>query len=97
VAEGPSHPGSGTLDSCGANGVSLRGIALFSPTFPGAFPFRAGSPDDAFALLRAMKHHARPEDEMVGLVTEDQPAIAEALLRAGATLRVNLLHMRAPL
>lgn len=93
VAEGPSNPAMRE----DASGHTLRGIALFAPRIPRAFPFRANSPDDAFALLRAMKFHAMPEDETVNVTIEDQPGITEALLSARATLRDELVHMRASL
>ena len=81
----------------GACGRTLHGVALFAPKIPRAFPFRANSPTDAFALLRAMKLHALPEDETVNVTIEGQPNLTEALLSAGATLRDELVHMRASL
>lgn len=70
---------------------------VFDPTFPGAYPFRAKTLDDAIALLHALRPHARPTDEGLAISTEDQEALADALLAIGAKVRVETLHMRGPL
>lgn len=78
-------------------GETIGGATVFDPTFPGAYPFRATRPDLAFALLRAIRPHARRTDAHVKVVIEGQPAIADALLAAGATLVHDIVHMKAAL
>lgn len=80
-----------------APGAEVLAAAIFDPTFPGAYPFRAQSGEAAIALLHALRPHARPTDATLGVVTEDQPAIADALVAIGATLRLETMHMRGPL
>jgi GNAT superfamily N-acetyltransferase len=75
-------------------GAAVRGLARFDPGFPGAYPFRARSPQAARALLEAMRGFARPGDEHVDLVIEGDESITAALRSAGATVRLELYHMR---
>lgn len=75
----------------------IGAAAIFDPAFPGAYPFKARSPELAIALLHALRPHARPTDDAVSVVIEDQPAIADALVALGATVRLETMHMRAPL
>lgn len=77
--------------------AGLAGVAVFDPTFPGAFPFAPLRPSIALPLLAAMKPWARPEDTTVGVVLEDRPAAVDALLSAGATLHLELDHRKGPL
>ncbi len=70
---------------------------VFDPAFPGAYPFRAARPDLAFALLRAVKPHARPTHSYVKVVCEGQPAIADALIAVGATVVHDIVHMKGAL
>jgi GNAT superfamily N-acetyltransferase len=78
-------------------GDQVTGAAVFDPTFPGAFPFRAKTLDDAVSLLHALRPHARPTDEAIAVVTEDQEALGDALVDLGATVRVETMHMRGSL
>lgn len=71
--------------------------AVFDPAFPGAYPFRARTGEDALALLAALRPHARPKDPALAIASEHQTWIADALLAAGATLRMETMHMRGPL
>jgi GNAT superfamily N-acetyltransferase len=73
------------------------GAAIFHPDFPGASPFRVARPELALVLLRALRPHARPEDAKLGIVTENQPDVAEALLAAGARLKLDIVHLKGPL
>lgn len=73
------------------------GLASFDPHFPGAFPFRVAHPSFARLLLEAMKPHARPEHEHVGLVIEDDAELVRMLLAHGATVRMEILHYRGAL
>ena len=72
-------------------------MTVFDPNFPGAYPFRAARPELAFVLLRAIRPRKRANDETVTVVSEDEPAIADALLAAGARLKLEIQHMKAPL
>jgi GNAT superfamily N-acetyltransferase len=73
------------------------GVAVFDPLFPGAFPFAVARPELAWSLLRALRPYARPDDAFIGLVVEDQPALAAALIAAGAVVRLETIHMKGPL
>jgi GNAT superfamily N-acetyltransferase len=66
--------------------------ATFDPTFPGASVFRA-SPELAVPLLRAMRAHALPEHDFVGVKIEDQPETARTLIDLGALVRFRMFHM----
>ena len=78
------------------NGADV-GFAAFDPAFPGAMPFRVGRPEHAGALLQAMRPHAMPEHDAVGLVVEASPETVAALRAAGAELRFAMHQMRGPL
>ncbi len=73
------------------------GFACFDPAFPGAFPFCVARPALAGALLRALAPHARPGDLDLQVVVEDDDALVERLIAAGAEVRVRLLHYAGPL
>lgn len=73
------------------------GFAAFNPSYPGAFPFRVTTPSLARALLEAMRPHALQGATFVGVVVEDDDALA-ALLRAhGAEVRTLVDHYAGPL
>lgn len=74
------------------SGADVVGAALFDPAFPGAFPFRARTPAVAGALLRALHGHRRPEHDSVQVVVEGDAALADALLAAGGSARMRILH-----
>ena len=73
---------------------TVVGGTVFDPAFPGAYPFRAARPELAFALLRAIRPYARPSDLHVKVVSEGQPAIADALIAAGARVVHDIVHMK---
>jgi ribosomal protein S18 acetylase RimI-like enzyme len=73
------------------------GVAAFDPLFPGAFPFAVARPALALVLLRALRPYARPDDTFIGLVVEDQPALVDWLLAAGAVVRLKTFHMKGSL
>ncbi len=73
------------------------GLASFDPHFPGAFPFRVAHPSLARALLEAMRPHALPQHEHVGLVVEDDAELSRSLVAHGATVRMEILHFRGAL
>ncbi len=73
-------------------GPPFTGLAAFNPDYPGAFPFRAKSPAVARALLEAMRAHSKPGATFAGVVLENDDALAVALERAGAFLRMKFDH-----
>ncbi len=75
---------------------AIAGASVFDPAFPGAYPFRVVSPDDAFVLLAALRPFARAEHDHLIAVVEGDPPLADHLLAAGATLRMETLRMRGP-
>lgn len=70
---------------------------MFDPDFPGAFPFRVAAPTLARPLLEALRPHARPGVDAVGLVVEDDDALAALLVAAGATVRARMVQYEGPL
>lgn len=85
-----------------APGYVLRTIppgtfAAFDPGFPGAYPFLADSLEHAMSLLHALHAFAKPGQEHINLMLADQPDLKDALLAAGATLKLTALRMRGPL
>jgi len=72
----------------------IEGATSFDPNFPGAYPFRMAKPDHAFVLLDALRPFAKPEHDMLNVVVEGDQALADALLAAGATVRLVSMHMR---
>lgn len=75
------------------DGDTPLGAAVFNPHYPGAYPFRAARPELALVLLAAIRPYARPTDEWIQVVCEDQPSVADALLAAGATLVLDIVNM----
>lgn len=73
-------------------GVVAAGV--FAPRFPGAYPFRAASPEAARVLLEALQPHALPELPYMQVVVEGQPELATALRAAGALLRLDIVHYK---
>lgn len=76
---------------------NIVGAAVFHPEFPGAYPFRVTRPELSFKLLAALGPYARPQDEIVNVVVEDSPLVADALIAAGATVRLESIHMKGQL
>lgn len=80
-----------------AHHAPASGLALFDPSFPGAFPFRAASPGVARALLELLERYRRPEDSDLQLVIEDDAPLNAALVAAGARPVFELVHMTGDL
>ncbi len=78
-------------------GSSIVGAAVFDPRFPGANPFRVARPELALVLLRALRSYADASHDAVRLVVEGRTDVAEALIAAGATRLLDILHMKGPL
>lgn len=77
--------------------TNVVGATVFHPDFPGGYPFRVTRPELAFRLLAAIRPFARPSDEIINLVVEDAPLVADVLIAAGAELRLEIIHMKGPL
>jgi ribosomal protein S18 acetylase RimI-like enzyme len=75
------------------DGDEVVGAAVFDTMFPGAYPFRAARPELALTLLRALQPYARAEHTELSVVTENQPAVADALIAIGARVKLEILHM----
>jgi GNAT superfamily N-acetyltransferase len=75
-------------------GSAIAGVAVFDPTFPGAFPFRVARPELARALLEAMRAHKREAHDHVRFVAEDDEPLLAAMLAAGAERTMDVFHMR---
>lgn len=73
------------------------GATVIHPEYPSVYPFRVVRPDLAFVLLRAARAHVRPADAHIVTVVEGQPEVAQRLLDAGATLELDIVHMKGAL
>ncbi len=73
------------------------GLAVFDPTFPGSFPFQAGSIAIAGTLLRALYEERQPESQFINLVVERDTALIDALIAHGAEERIRLENWRGNL
>ncbi|MDX2012352.1 MAG: GNAT family N-acetyltransferase [Myxococcaceae bacterium] len=69
----------------------IVGAAVFVPSFPGAYPFRA----DDLAVARALLEGLRPvaSSPVMNVVVEGQAALAEGLVAHGAVVRLEILHL----
>jgi hypothetical protein len=74
----------------------VLGATVFDPSFPGAYPFRVARPDLAVVLLDALRPYARATDALINVVIEGQPDVADALVAAGATVKMEAVHMSSP-
>jgi GNAT superfamily N-acetyltransferase len=77
-------------------GGAITGLASFDPSFPGCFPFRARSVEDAGALHAALRLHAA-SDQPIQLVLEDAPELVRALTERGAAMVMEFVHYRGAL
>jgi hypothetical protein len=71
------------------------GFAAFDPAARCAMPFRVARPSLAAVLLASLRKHARHDDAQI--VVENHDALAEALVAAGAAVRLRLLHFTGAL
>ena len=79
------------------NGDELLGVAVFSPAIPGAFPCRLIEPAFASTLLAGLRALAPPAAAYVQVGIEDDDALRTELLRLGAFVQVEIVHMRGEL
>lgn len=78
-----------------SEGGEPRGVAVYDAGFNGSFPFAARSPAVARALLEAMRARAGSDAVASGavhLVVEADPALTEALVGAGARVKMAFCH-----
>jgi ribosomal protein S18 acetylase RimI-like enzyme len=76
---------------------SIEGATVLDPSFPGAYPFRMAKPDHAWTFLHSLLPYRKAEHDMLNVVIEGDRNLAMALLDAGATLRLESMHMRGPI
>lgn len=69
------------------------GLAVFDPSFPGAYPFRADSALTARALLDLLASRRYPDQPEMQLVIEDDAPLSAALVQAGALQLFDVVHM----
>jgi ribosomal protein S18 acetylase RimI-like enzyme len=81
------------LDASVVGHDDVVGLAVFDPNFPGAFPFRVRDLGALEPLMTAIRVRARPGDVFLGIVVEDDARLADLLVRAGAEIRDEILHM----
>lgn len=79
------------------HGDRYAGVCVFNPTFPGTYPFKAASPEIAFALLRAARPHAPPDQTFVNMKLDDLEAVKHGILAAGGTLRLEVQALEGAL
>lgn len=77
--------------------ATLAGVAVFDPAFPGAFPFRVLDPALGPAAVELLRAFAPPGSPHVQYGVEDDDALRDILLAAGAQVHLEILHMRGPL
>jgi GNAT superfamily N-acetyltransferase len=72
-------------------------FGAFDPAFPGSSPFRTATPDQARPLLEAFRPHALPGQTYLQFFVEGDQALREALVEAGAEIRLEALRLEGPL
>ena len=78
------------LRSSSDDGNKLLGCCIFDPAFPGAYPFCVSEPAYARRLLEEMYKNRREERDDFYLLIENQEALIEALVAAGAKVEFDL-------
>lgn len=92
----PTRIGLRLLDPAAPQDLAL-GLAVFDPTFPGAFPFRVARPTLARPLLTGMRALALPHLDHVQVVVEGDPALQDLLIAHGARNHMPFQHFKGPL
>jgi len=83
-----------------ADRIFLRcedGVTIYDTAYGGSATFKARSLEAAWTLLRGIRATASPTAEHVLLSLEDNLELTNALLAAGAALRMETLFMTAPI
>lgn len=74
---------------------AVSGFAAFDAELAGASPFHVARVPLAATLLSQLRAHAHHDH--VTIVADDDPALADALVAAGADVRLRLVHYSGPL
>ena len=81
-----------------SRGDELLGACVYIPAMPGAFPFRLRSPAHAAAFIALLRTFTSiPNAAFLQVGVEDDDALAAEVLRLGAYVQLELLHLRGPL
>jgi len=78
-------------------GDAIVGVGIFLDTIPGAFPFRVTVPELGPPFLERLRALAPPGASFVQIGVEDDQPLRAALLARGATMHLEIEHMRGPL
>jgi GNAT superfamily N-acetyltransferase len=72
-------------------GGAVAGVAILNPSL-GCMPFRVVRPTLAAGLIRAVRPHAPVDWTELQLVVENDDALADVLVAAGAQVKLRLIH-----
>jgi GNAT superfamily N-acetyltransferase len=97
IAEARTHGRHLLLEVADKGSEAPRAVARYSPSVPGAFPFRLADPTLARPLLELMQRHALPGLDHTRVVAENDEPLARLLVAAGAEQRERVLHFEGPL
>jgi ribosomal protein S18 acetylase RimI-like enzyme len=75
----------------------VLGVAVFSGSIPGAFPFRVVDPGLAAGLLAHLRAFVPPGAPYLQVGVEDDDALRAAVVALGARVHREIMHMRGPL
>jgi GNAT superfamily N-acetyltransferase len=78
-------------------GAELLGLAVFSPSIPGAFPFQLLDPTLAAPFLALLRPHVPAGAPHLQVSIEHDDALRAAVLALGAHVHLEIEHMRGPL
>ena len=76
---------------------AIAGVSVYDPGFPSTYPFKASSPEVAFALLAATRPLAPADHVGVNMKLDDLEAVKDAVLAAGGGLRLEAQALAGPL
>ena len=78
-------------------GAETLAVAVFTASFPGAFPCRIAHARQAAALAAHLRAAGPPDATWVQLGVEDDDAFCAELVRLGGHVHVEIVHMRGAL
>ena len=76
---------------------AVVGVAVFSESIPGAFPFRVVAPELGATLLAHLRTFAPPGAPYLQVGIEGDDALHAAVLALGAHVHLEIMHMRGTL